>query len=138
MSFLKKLFKSKESTAENADKKPKIKLSLDDAFVHHFISKGGKFLYCVSEKEVINNLNQIISENNLEVITCYEKSLKNFLKKSNVNHQEDVDTTKPFFTSCEHLISRPSNKQLDFEIPISITRFFINYNFNVPSIFFRS
>ena len=105
MSFLKKLFKSKESTAENADKKPKIKLSLDDVFVHHFISKGGKFLYCVSEKEVINNLNQIISENNWEVITCYEKSLKNFLKKSNVNHQEDVDTTKPFFTSCEHLIS---------------------------------
>ena len=46
MSFLKKLFKSKESTAENADKKPEVKLSLDDAFVHHFISKGGKFLYC--------------------------------------------------------------------------------------------
>jgi len=105
MSFLKKLFKSKEATAENADKKPEVKLSLDDAFVHHFISKGGKFLYCDSEKEVINNLDQIISENNWEIITCFDKSLKNFLKKSNVNLQEDVDITKPLFTSCEHLIS---------------------------------
>lgn len=105
MSFLKKLFKSKETTDENADKKPKVKLSLDDAFVHHFISKGGKFLYCVSEKEIINNLDQIISENNWDIITCFDKRLKNFLKKSNVNLQEEVDLTKPFFTSCEHLIS---------------------------------
>ena len=86
MSFLKKLFKSKVSTDENANKKPKVKLSLDDAFVHHFISKGGKFLYCVSEKEVISNLNQIISENNWEIITCFDKSLKNFLKKSISNY----------------------------------------------------
>ena len=88
MSFLKKLFKSKEATAENADKKPEVKLSLDDAFVHHFISKGGKFLYCDSEKEVINNLDQIISENNWEIITCFDKSLKNFLKKSMLTYKK--------------------------------------------------
>ena len=45
MSFLKKLFKSKEPSNENVAKKLKVNLSLDDAFVHHFISKGGKFLY---------------------------------------------------------------------------------------------
>ena len=105
MSFLKKLFKSKEPTNNNAEKKPKIKLSLDDAFVHNFISKGGKFLYCISEKEVVSNLDKIISENNWEVITCFDKTLKNFLNKSNVNLQEEVDSNKPFFTSCEHLIS---------------------------------
>jgi L-lactate utilization protein LutC len=130
MSFLKKLFKSKVSTDENANKKPKVKLSLDDAFVHHFISKGGKFLYCVSEKEVISNLNQIISENNWEIITCFDKSLKNFLKKSNVNLQEDVDTTKPLFTSCEHLISDNgdilfSSNQLSTHKLTSLTNDFI-------------
>tara|TARA_B100000795_G_scaffold170823_1_gene128764 strand:- start:145 stop:735 length:591 start_codon:yes stop_codon:yes gene_type:complete len=105
MSFLKKLFKSKESPKENIEKKIKVNLSLDDAFVHNFISKGGKFLYCVSEKEIINNLNQIIYENNWNIITCFDKSLKNFLEKSNVNVQTEVDKEKPFFTKCEHLIS---------------------------------
>ena len=64
MSFFRKLFKSKELSKEIAEKKPIVKLSIDDAFVHNFISKGGKFLYCISEKEIINNLNQIISDIN--------------------------------------------------------------------------
>ena len=130
MSFLKKLFKSKEPSNENVAKKLKVNLSLDDAFVHHFISKGGKFLYCISEKEIINNLDQIISENNWDIITCFDKSLKNFLKKSHVNVQEEVDDKKPFFTSCEHLISDNgdilfSSNQLSTHKLASLTNDFI-------------
>ena len=130
MSFLKKLFKSKEPSNENVAKKLKVNLSLDDAFVHHFISKGGKFLYCISEKEIINNLDQIISENNWDIITCFDKNLKNFLKKSHVNVQEEVDDKKPFFTSCEHLISDNgdilfSSNQLSTHKLASLTNDFI-------------
>jgi hypothetical protein len=130
MSFLKKLFKSKEPSNENVVKKLKVNLYLDDAFVHHFISKGGKFLYCISEKEIINNLDQIISENNWEIITCFDKTLKNFLKKSHVNVQEEVDNKKPFFTSCEHLISDNgdilfSSNQLSTHKLASLTNDFI-------------
>ena len=130
MSFLKKLFKSKEPSNENVAKKLKVNLSLDDAFVHHFISKGGKFLYCISEKEIINNLDQIISENNWDIITCFDKTLKNFLKKSHVNVQEEVDDKKPFFTSCEHLISDNgdilfSSNQLSTHKLASLTNDFI-------------
>ena len=130
MSFLKKLFKSKEPSNENVAKKLKVNLSLDDAFVHHFISKGGKFLYCISEKEIINNLDQIISENNWDIITCFDKSLKNFLKKSHVNVQKEVDDKKPFFTSCEHLISDNgdilfSSNQLSTHKLASLTNDFI-------------
>ena len=130
MSFLKKLFKSKEPSNQNVAKKLKVNLSLDDAFVHHFISKGGKFLYCISEKEIINNLDQIISENNWDIITCFDKSLKNFLKKSHVNVQEEVDDKKPFFTSCEHLISDKgdilfSSNQLSTHKLASLTNDFI-------------
>ena len=130
MSFLKKLFKSKEPSNENVAKKLKVNLSLDDAFVHHFISNGGKFLYCISEKEIINNLDKIISENNWNIITCFDKSLKNFLKKSNVNVQEEVDDKKPFFTSCEHLISDNgdilfSSNQLSTHKLASLTNDFI-------------
>ena len=130
MSFLKKLFKSKEPSNDNVAKKLKVNLSLDDAFVHHFISNGGKFLYCISEKEIINNLDQIISENNWDIITCFDKSLKNFLKKSHVNVQEEVDDKKPFFTSCEHLISDNgdilfSSNQLSTHKLASLTNDFI-------------
>lgn len=130
MSFLKKLFNSKEPSNENVAKKVKVNLSLDEAFVHHFISKGGKFLYCISEKEIINNLDQIISENNWDIITCFDKSLKNFLKKSHVNVQEEVDDKKPFFTSCEHLISDNgdilfSSNQLSTHKLASLTNDFI-------------
>lgn len=130
MSFLKKLFKSKEPSNDNVAKKLKVNLSLDDAFVHHFISNGGKFLYCISEKEIINNLDQIISENNWNIITCFDKSLKNFLKKSHVNVQEEVDDKKPFFTSCEHLISDNgdilfSSNQLSTHKLASLTNDFI-------------
>ena len=130
MSFLKKLFNIKEPSNENVAKKVKVNLSLDEAFVHHFISKGGKFLYCISEKEIINNLDQIISENNWDIITCFDKSLKNFLKKSHVNVQEEVDDKKPFFTSCEHLISDNgdilfSSNQLSTHKLASLTNDFI-------------
>jgi hypothetical protein len=130
MSFLKKLFKTKEASNKIVAKKLKVNLSLDDAFVHHFISKGGKFLYCISEKEIINNLDQIISENNWDIITCFDKSLKNFLKKSHVNVQEEVDDKKPFFTSCEHLISDNgdilfSSNQLSTHKLASLTNDFI-------------
>ena len=130
MSFLKKLFKSKEPSNDNVAKKLKVNLSLDDAFVHHFISNGGKFLYCISEKEIINNLDQIISENNWDIITCFDKNLKNFLKKSHVNVQEEVDDKKPFFTSCEHLISDNgdilfSSNQLSTHKLASLTNDFI-------------
>ena len=82
MSFFKKLFKSKEPSNEITETKPIVKLSIDDAFAHNFISKGGKFLYCISEKEIINNLNQIISENNWDIITCYDNFFfRNTIKK---------------------------------------------------------
>lgn len=104
MSFLKKLF-SKESSNEREAKEQEVELSLDDAFVHHFIKKGGKFLYCTSGLEVINNLEKIISENNWEDITCIEGTIKDYLKKSTVTVSTEFDKSKPFFTTCEHLIS---------------------------------
>ena len=105
MSFLKKLFSNKSTSKENIAKQEEVNLSLDDAFVHHFISKGGKFLYCISEKEVIHNLKQIVQENNWEDITCIENVLQEFLKSSSIKSTKDFSISNPFFTQCEHLIS---------------------------------
>ena len=104
MSFFKKLF-GKTSSKEQEAKKQEVHLSLDDAFVHHFIEKGGKFLYCISDDEVITNLGHIVGENNWKKITCTLKSLKKYLKANKVTAASDFDKTIPFFTTCEHLIS---------------------------------
>lgn len=104
MSFFKKLF-SKTSSKEQEAKKQEVHLSLDDAFVHNFIEKGGKFLYCVSDQEVSNNLSQILKETSWEKITCFHKDLKKILKKEKVKITSEFDMTFPFFTTCEHLIS---------------------------------
>ena len=104
MSFFKKLF-SKASFKEQEAKKQEVHLSLDDAFVHHFIEKGGKFLYCISEKEVTGNLKKILSENNWGTISCHDNQMKKYLKKQKVTVELDFNKELPFFTTCEHLIS---------------------------------
>ena len=80
-------------------------LSLDDAFVHHFIEKGGKFLYCISQKEVASNLSQILKETSWNHITCFDKDLKKMLEKEKVKATSKFDNVFPFLTTCEHLIS---------------------------------
>ncbi len=51
MSFFKKIFSSKITTStEKEIKKQEVHLSLDDLFVHNFIDKGGKFLYCTTPR----------------------------------------------------------------------------------------
>lgn len=104
MSFFKKLF-GKTSSKEQEAKKQEVHLSLDDAFVHHFIEKGGKFLYCISNDEVIVNLGHIVGENNWKDITCVDKDLQKYLKTNKVASTTDFNKTVPFFTTCEHLIS---------------------------------
>jgi hypothetical protein len=104
MSIFKKLF-GKASSKEQEVKKQEVHLSLDDAFVHHFIQKGGKFLYCISNDEVIVNLGHIVGENNWKKITCIDKSLKKYLEESKVTASDSFDKNLPFFTTCEHLIS---------------------------------
>lgn len=104
MSFFKKLF-GKTSSKEHEAKKQEVHLSLDDAFVHHFIEKGGKFLYCISQDEVVVNLGHIIGENNWKKITCTNKELQDFLKVNKIKSISEFDKALPFLTTCEHLIS---------------------------------
>ena len=83
MNFFKKLF-NKSSIKDEAIKEQKVQLSLDDAFVHHFTEKGGKFLYCISESDVTNNLQQILKETSWDTITCLDKQLEKLLKKEGI------------------------------------------------------
>lgn len=133
MNFFKKLFKSyQESSKEKVIKQQEVYLSLDDSFVHHFINKGGKFLYCTSIKEVTNNLKNILIENNWKKVTCTDYDLLKIIKKLDVTNQNHPSDSIPFFTSCEHLIADKgeilfSSNQLGSQKLAAYSKHFIVY-----------
>ena len=106
MSIFKKIFNIKlESSEDKEVKKQPVNLSLDDSFVHYFIEKGGKFIYCTKESEVTEILAKIINENNWKELVCINKELEKLITKDDVTISNDLNYSAPFFTSCEHLIA---------------------------------
>ena len=106
MNFLKKYFNNyKESKKNQEIKQQPVSLSLDDSFVHNFINKGGKFLYCTSMNDVITNLGNIIKENNWNEIMCTDIDLLKVSKSVGIKTLPVFNTEIPFFTTCEHLIA---------------------------------
>jgi hypothetical protein len=104
MKFLKKLF----NISNNGDKEAqnqKVDLSLDDLFVHNFIQKGGKFLYCEKKDEVIENVERILLENNWNKILVTNEELLPFLNEKEVAIDANFKQSLPYFTTCEHLVA---------------------------------
>jgi L-lactate utilization protein LutC len=104
MDFLKKLF-NRASIKDNEIKEQEVDLSLDDLFVHNFIKKGGKFLYCLKENEVIENVKKILLENNWNKILVTNTVLLPFLDETTVAIHSDFKQSIPYFTTCEHLVA---------------------------------
>ena len=102
MNFLKKLL-NRQSFEEEKTKSQEVSLSLDDLFVHNFLSKGGKFLYCTNKEEVISNLKSILVENSWEQIQLLDPTLLKYINKE--IETSETNQELPFFTSCEHLIA---------------------------------
>lgn len=108
MNLFKKLFSQKQTS--QAEEQQTTLLSpdnvpLDDAFVHNFISKGGKFLYCAHQEEVNQNLLNILNENHWENVVCLNDDLKKILTIVGVDHTNITNKDYPFFTLCEHLLA---------------------------------
>ena len=104
MNFLKKIFN--KTLKENLEiKTHEVNLSLDDLFVHNFIEKGGKFLYCLEEKELAMHLKSILSENNWKKIFLTNPNILPFLNQKEIAVDREFKKSIPFFTTCEHLIA---------------------------------
>ncbi|MGB5463852.1 MAG: LUD domain-containing protein [Aureibaculum sp.] len=108
MNLFKKLFSQKHSSKEIEPVTTLVSpdnMSLDDAFVHNFISKGGKFLYCAHQEEVNQNLLNILNENHWENVVCLNDDLKKIITIVGVDHTNITNKDYPFFTFCEHLLA---------------------------------
>ncbi|PQJ72229.1 MULTISPECIES: hypothetical protein [Polaribacter] len=104
MNFFKKLFNI-PVTEDKEIQKQEVDLSLDDLFVHNFVEKGGKFLYCLKESEVIDNLKNILKENNWKQLTLLDNELASFFNKEDVTIYKNFNSEIPVFLNCEHLIA---------------------------------
>ncbi|WP_456377353.1 hypothetical protein [Lutibacter sp.] len=132
MSFFKKLF----NTPKNKEtKEPSLELEnlpLDQIFVQNFIKNHGKFLYCTSLQEVIQNLDNILKENSWQNISCNDSDLLKLIKTISVNTTEKLDDSLPIFVNCEHLIAEngsvlfSSNQLKDCKIS-ELSEYFIVY-----------
>lgn len=108
MNLFKKLFNQKsEETLETGLKShiDTTNLSLDDIFVHNFIKKGGKFLYCAHQEDINQNLLNIINENNWDDVVCFDNDLDKILTIIGKKGRARISNKEPFLTTCEHLIS---------------------------------
>lgn len=104
MNFFKKLFNIQDKESEEVVQQ-KVDLSLDDLFVHNFLNKGGKFLYCVKGEEIQKNLMHVFEENNWDKVCLLHKNLRKFLAKDKVKLLKRPHEGHPIFTPCEHLIA---------------------------------
>ncbi len=102
MNFLKKLL-GRQSFDDEQTKNQEVSLSLDDLFVHNFLSKGGKFLYCSNKEEVISNLKNILVENKWDQLQLLDSTLLKYINKE--TETSETNQELPVFTSCEHLIA---------------------------------
>tara|TARA_R110002073_G_scaffold14998_1_gene60092 strand:+ start:12029 stop:12628 length:600 start_codon:yes stop_codon:yes gene_type:complete len=109
MNLFNKIFSPKKEETKKEDGLKSIydleNLSLDDIFVHNFIKKGGKFLYCTLQEEVNQNLLNIIDENSWDDVLCFDNDLTKLLTIIGKSGDTTIGNNKPLFTRCEHLIS---------------------------------
>lgn len=108
MKYLKKLFNISDKEDKEIQKQ-EFTLSLDDLFVHNFIKKGGKFLYCSEKDEIFENLKNILLENKWKSILVTNPKLITFLNEKEIYIDQNHKKSIPFFTTCEHLIADHGN-----------------------------
>ena len=103
MGFFDKIF-GKKQTGISQDNRPDKKehVNPDEQFVQEFIAKGGKFLYCTTQEEVLGYISQIFDENAWKSTRCFDENLNGLLQAAKINKSEKSPV---FFTACEHLIA---------------------------------
>ena len=104
MKYLKKFF-NRSNKEDKEIQKQEVDLSLDDLFVHNFIKKGGKFLYCLEKDEIFENVKNILLENNWKSLLVTNPKLITFLNEKEIYIDQNHKKSIPFFTTCEHLIA---------------------------------
>ena len=99
---------SKETVETRGVHMPDLNIPVDEKFTILFKQKGGKFLYCSDDREVSENLQNIIEENHWAdgPFFILNPLLEDKFSKENISFTNKAGNSEVFFTTCEHLIAQ--------------------------------
>lgn len=79
---------------------------LEICFAQNFSEAGGKFFFCADNKELIDNIDFLLKENNWGTAVCEEEILQSLLEIAEINFVPVYEAGKPAITTCEALVGR--------------------------------
>jgi len=97
----------KETAETRGEHMPDLKIPIDEKFTIYFKKNGGKFIYCENFDEVLNALQNVISENNWQTHFFYtlDSRINERFATEKINFTDKRKDSDIFFTTCEHLIA---------------------------------
>jgi len=106
VSFWAKFF-GKKKKKEKSKYLPENEIPNDISFVKKFTIKGGRFLFCENQNEILFNFNEILIENNwnLKEVFCFDEEIKKSLNVDVFNEELSPQNFKTCIMKCEFLIS---------------------------------
>ena|SRR5690606_30395873 len=78
---------------------------IDVLFAKNFNSGGGQFFYCENEQEALESLKEIIDNEQVDEVICFEDKLQSFLNRLNVRHTTVTNNADFSFIECEYLVA---------------------------------
>lgn len=78
---------------------------IDVLFAKNFNAGGGQFFYCENEQEALENLKEIIDNEQIDEIICFEENLQSFLNRLNVKYTSVTNNADFSFIECEYLVA---------------------------------
>lgn len=79
---------------------------IDVLFTKNFIAAGGQFFYCENEQEALENLKEIVDNERLDEIICFDSKLKSMINRLGVRENNQLNSSTDFaFIECEYLVA---------------------------------
>lgn|SRR5690606_20071506 len=78
---------------------------IDVLFAKNFNAGGGQFFYCENEQEALENLRDILENEQIDEVICFEEKLQSFLNRLNVKHTPSLGSADFSFIECEYLVA---------------------------------
>ena len=78
-------------------------------FAEEFIKVSGNFVYCESEREFVENLKALMTDNQWVNVFCMEDKVKQILTEGHIpflSEEDNMHDIEAGITSCEFLIAR--------------------------------
>lgn len=78
---------------------------IDVLFAKNFNSGGGQFFYCENEQEALENLKEIVENEQIDEVICFEEKLQSYLSRLNVKYTAGIGNADFSFIECEYLVA---------------------------------